>query len=395
MNLIFLLDSTYPCYTGGRETWLYNVCQRLCTEHRVFVLSETPYPSAEKEKGRVPEIDSRIQILHSPNLKNCAFLKPFLRSYLVPLNREIAMCSMERTLRRLLRSLSGETCYVISMDTVYTGRIALKAKKTFPNTVFINSVRGPHADILSDSRPLLSKFFHRCEQNTLAGADQIWSNGWDTQETLKAQGFSSIVIKNGIDTSRAARAERIPENLIPANTSLHILTIGTLLDIKGYPELIRAAGILKRDHGLLVSITAFGKGDPSAYLRLAEQEGVAEQVCFAGHQSKTVEYAAGFDLVAALSNGGGLSMACLESLLSGTPVIAWDSPIYRQMVTHGKTGWLVKENDAAALAAGILWIAEHREKAAEMGQAGQEAVRCFDWNQIVRDMEHALEELSR
>lgn len=391
MNIIFLLNSPYPYYTGGRETWLYNVSQLLCERHQVYIIVERPN-AAKTDFGQFSGIDPRIHFLYASDLRNSRVFSHLLHSYLVPLNEELMVRSMWRTLRRLLGTLRDEACCVISMDTVYTGRIGVWAKQAFPNVSFINSVRGPHADILSEGRSLLSGYFHRQEQKTLAAADQIWSNGWDTQKTLCAQGFSSVVMKNGVDAGRAEHSLPVPPQMLPPDTAYHILTIGTLQDVKGYVELIQAIAYLKKNHHVLVGLTAFGKGDPSRYEALARQEGVESQLCFAGVQPQTVEYAQGFDLTACLSGGGGLSMACLESLLSGTPVIAWDSPVYRQMITHGESGYLVAEKDVAALAEGILWMMEHREEARQMGLKAQAFARSFDWSCIVQSIEEQLQE---
>ena len=388
MNIVFLLNSPYPYYTGGRETWLYNITQRLCTRHNVHVIVEKPGVKNTNEDA-FPVRDPKVQFSCSTDLRNSSLTAPFVRFYVTPLNEEFMIRSMWKQLKRILSSRPNEKWYVISMDTVYTGRLGIWAKNKFANVVFINSVRGPHADILGDGRPLLRRYFHRQETKTLKAADQIWSNGWDTQKTLQEQGFSSIVMKNGVDASRCLQS--IPaDGMIPEGVSYHLLTIGTLQDIKGYVELIKAIGMLKKEQGILVGLTAFGKGDPRKYQELAQQEGVEKQICFAGVQPLTVEYAQSFDLVACLSGGGGLSMACLESMLSGAPVIAWDSPVYQQMIKHKESGYLVKEQDVAELGNGILWMMRHCDQAKEMGLNAQTFAKSFDWNCIVHDIEQCL-----
>lgn len=390
MNIIFLINSPFPYYTGGRETWLYNVVQRLYQDHHIYILAETPW--SYEENGHFPDLDDRIQFLRTKDFRNSPILRHILHSYMNVLNEQIMLRSMWRRLSKLLQSLEGETCFVISLDTVYTGQLGIKAKRKYPHVKYISSVRGPHAVVLSNTYPLLKKYYHKKELQTLSGADQIWSNGWDTQDVLRKKGFSSIVMKNGVDISRAEQHLPAPPELIPSKGSYHILTIGTLQDAKGCRELIQAAGILKQKYNFIIGITFFGKGNPEKYLLLAKTAGVEEQICFSGVQPLTVEYASSFDLAACLSDGGGLSMACLESLLSGTPVIAWDSPVYRQMIIHGKSGWLVKEKDSASLAEGIFWLSEHRNDARRMGETAQKNVEKFDWTCVVQDIIDCLKE---
>ena len=396
MNIIFLINSPFPYYTGGRETWLYNVAQRLCQDHSVYILTETPW--FYQDNGRFPDLDSRVRFLRAKDMRNNPVLRHVLRSYMNALNERIMLWSMWKQLSALLESLEGESCFVISMDTVYTGRLGIKAKQKYPHVRYISSVRCKHAIDRGERFPLLKNYYHSMERKSLSAADRIWSNGWDTKEFLYKQGFSSIVMKNGIDVGRAKHPLPAPPEMFPAKGDFRILTVGTLQDAKGCRELIQAVGILKREYGLAAGVTFFGKGNPKRYRLLARQEGVEDQVCFAGIQPLTVEYASSFDLAACLgfsAQGSGLSMACLESLLSGTPVIAWDGPAYSQMIAHGENGWLVKEKDTAALAEGIFWLSEHREEARDMGEKACASVGKFDWSYIIKDIVESLEGIDR
>ena len=393
MNVIFLLNSTYPYYTGGRENWLYHVCEALCQKHRIVVISEQPTPDSERIKGRVGEISPNVTIVHAPNFRNWPATSWLMHSYGNILNQEVGLRSMWYHLRRILQELHGEPAFVISMDTVFTGQLGLWAKKAFPNVIYINSVRGPHAEVESIYFPHLKWYFYGRERQTLAGADRIWSNGEDTQDMLAKEGFSSIVMRNGVDARRAGQQIAIPEQYLPADTDFRLITIATLLDEKGYPQLIRAAAILKERYQLRLGITALGKGNPERYLKLARELGVGDQICFAGHQPQTVEYAAGFDVAACLAGGSGLSMACLESMLSGTPIIAWDSAVYHQMMSHRESGYLVKPWDADELADGIAWLWQHPAERRQMGGKAQEKAREFDWSQIAKHMEKEWGEL--
>ena len=395
MNVIFLLNSTYPYYTGGRENWLYHVCEELCQKHSILVISEQPTSDSERIKGRVGEISPNVTIVHTPNFRNWPATSWLVHSYGNILNQEVGLHGMWNHLKRILHEFQGEPTFVISMDTVFTGRLGLWAKKKFQNVIFINSMRGPHAEMESKQFPFLKRYFYARERQTLAGADRIWSNGEDTQDILAKEGFSSIVMRIGVDARRADCHMPVPSQYIPANTDLNLITIGTLLDAKGYPELIRAISILKERYQIRLGMTSLGKGNPDRYLKLAKELGVENQICFAGHQPKTVEYASEFDLAACLSGGSGLSMACLESMLSGTPVIAWDSAVYQQMISHKESGYLVTPWDAEALADGIAWLCQHPEERRQMGKAAQEKSMEFDWSQIAQHMEEEWEELLR
>lgn len=390
MKLVFLLNSTYPYYTGGRETWLYQVSARLCKTHDITIFSIASNKKYRHLDGRVPPIDPRITITSCFSFAVFTPVRKLLHSYLCLVNQWADMFFMKKQLFHFLRENRDEPVFVISMDTIFTGTLAMQAKQRFSNVRFINSVRGPHGEVDAKTYPLARKFFMKREIKTLKTADQVWSNGEDTKADLSRRGIASVVVRNGVDCRRAPLP--VPQELFPRKTDFHLLSIGTLLDIKGYPQLIRAIAQVKNSRGYLVGLTIFGKGSSDRYRALAQELGVLEQIVFAGFRPQTVEYASGFDGIACLSGGGGQSMACLESLLSGTPVLAWDSTVYRQMIHHLETGYLVKEWDVSALADGIVWLIEHRDAARELGLAAKESVERFDWSHVVEMVEAQLKE---
>lgn len=99
------------------------------------------------------------------------------------------------------------------------------------------------------------------------------------------------------------------------------------------------------------------------------------------------------DLVACLSGGSGYGMAALESMLSKRPVIAWNSPVYRQLIENEKTGYLVKAWDAEALAEKIYNSWGTITKKSEIGEKAYESVQKFDWSYVIADIENSLKQI--
>ena len=388
MKIIFLLNSVYPYYTGGRETWIFNVCNRLCTEYDISIISEKNYKH-NYEYGYFSGIKSEVKLYSIKNLKNTP-LRPLIKSYLNLINQIFSIYKMKRQLVKIFNS--GTNCTIVSMDTVFTAKIGCWAKKYY-KCRYISSVRGPHAEIIGTYYPLFKKYFLNTEKRNLKAADRIWANGWDTKSLLKEKGFNSIVIKNGLDITRAQGASYDLFNEIPFLSDYKIIMIGTLIDIKGYIELIQALSIVHKRYGLKVYLVALGKGNPKKYVKLAESLSVEKYVKFLGEKRETIEYAKEFDLAACLSGGSGLSMACLESMASRTPVIAWDTPVYRQMITHKSSGYLVEEKNIDALAEGIQWMLTHKSASTAMGEQAYNVAAQFDWSIVVESMNREFEDI--
>lgn len=395
MNIIFVIPSTFPDYTGGIENWLYNVSAKLVAEHDIYIISEKPNTIQKEICGSVGELSSKINLIRTvvPQTNTWVY-KILYHSYMVPLCMEFEKKALYKQLIKILSAHTEKLFYVISLDTIYTAHVVLKAREKYKNIFFINSVRGPHAELTSMNYPLLEKYFYNKENDSLRRADQVWANGYDTGDALLKRGYESIVIKNGVDCKRSSSKVDFPSGLKPYNCDLYLLTIGTVYDVKGYRELIDAIAIVKNKYSIRVGMTSFGKGNPLKYIEQAKKLGIDNQILFAGVQNKTIEYGKHFDVIACLSCGSGLSMACLESMATGKPVIAWNSPVYTQMITNGSNGLLVEEKNASELADAIYWIYANPVEAARLGEKGAARALEFDWSVIVSDIENSLTRIS-
>lgn len=75
----------------------------------------------------------------------------------------------------------------------------------------------------------------------------------------------------------------------------------------------------------------------------------------------------------------GQSRTLVESLLTGCPVVAYDTGGIRDVCTDGVTGKLVPTGDVAALRDALIWSLDHREQAKQLAAKGCEMVkRKFD-----------------
>ncbi|NLZ28488.1 MAG: glycosyltransferase family 4 protein [Firmicutes bacterium] len=392
-NIIFILNSPYPYYTGGRETWIYNVCNRLADKHNISIITEKKY-YADNRDGVFEGIHPSIKIYPVFTLKNISWLRPFIRWYAGFLNNCVSLWLMKRELKKIIGKNEKIKYYVISMDTLFTGSVAAWSKKQFDNVLYVSSVRSTHAEISGKRWPLLKKKLLVMERKNLMQADDIWANGNDTRDNLKEKGFNSRVVRNGVNIKQINHPDIGDLHDVIYSKEPKIVTIGTLLDIKGYQELIRAVGLLHKRFKLKVHLIAIGKGDPQRYGQLAKSEDVVEYVHFLGEQRNAAAYAKNADVIACLSGGSGLSMAALESLATKKPVIAWDSPVYRQMIEHMGNGFLVEEKNVEQLARGIAFILQNKDRVQHLGENAYLFARQYDWGYVVKDVETSLLELA-
>ncbi len=117
-----------------------------------------------------------------------------------------------------------------------------------------------------------------------------------------------------------------------------------------------------------------GNGSLAGELRrIFAQGNMEERVTFPGHVgfADLPRYYRMADLYISTSHSDGSSISLLEAMACGTPVLVSDIPGNREWITPGENGWCFTDGDANALAVGILYAVEQRERLPEMGRSAR------------------------
>ena len=149
-----------------------------------------------------------------------------------------------------------------------------------------------------------------------------------------------------------------------------ILFVGRLNAQKGIEMLLRALSLTRSGAALDV----IGDGADEPRLReLAGELGVADRVRWIGSlpQQKLTEYYRSATALVVPSVNEGLGLVAVEAQLCETPVIAFDSGGLSDVVQNDRTGILVSEISAGALAAAIDSLLARPDRGANLGAAGR------------------------
>ncbi len=169
-----------------------------------------------------------------------------------------------------------------------------------------------------------------------------------------------------------------------------IAMIARLAPLKGHRELLEAfERLVKR--GLDARLLLIGDGELRSELeRWVSEHGLKDRVTFTGLVTpdripKLLRTAA---VVAHTSFREGLPRACVEGLLAGRPVVAFDFDGAREVVVDGETGYLLSKPDSDLLAERLELLLRDPDRARAMGQKGRERVlERFDARSMVRDLD--------
>jgi glycosyltransferase involved in cell wall biosynthesis len=167
-----------------------------------------------------------------------------------------------------------------------------------------------------------------------------------------------VVVANGISVEHF----RSPRN---AN-GRRIGTVGRLVREKNYPLLFRAFTTIPNAELVVV-------GDGPLRSELESQAGPL--VRFLGQRSDVAALLPGFDVFAVSSSTEGMSIALLEAMAAGCPIVATAVGGNTEVIEHEVTGLLVPPNDETALRAAIVRLLADRTLAARLGKAASDLSR--------------------
>jgi glycosyltransferase involved in cell wall biosynthesis len=182
-----------------------------------------------------------------------------------------------------------------------------------------------------------------------------------------------VVIANGIDLRRID-APVAPA--LPAGGPPTIAAIGRLAPEKRLDVLLRAVALCRARVPQLRTLV-IGEGPELPVLqRLSRELGLGSSVEFLGVRRDVPAFFPGLRAVVNSSEREGLSLALLEAMAAGVPVVATDAGGTGEVVRDGETGVLVPPLDEQALAAGIRRVLEDPALARRLAATARAVVRA-------------------
>ena len=185
------------------------------------------------------------------------------------------------------------------------------------------------------------------------------------------------LVPNGVDLTTFQPCASIPDD-----GPLRVLCVARLIKRKGQHHLIEAVKRLT-DEGIAATIELVGTGDEQASNQTQVQGlGIGERVRFAGYVPReeiATHYAAAHVFVLPSYNEG-MSVATLEAMAAGLPVIVTRTGGTAELVEEKVTGLTFSWADVDTLTAHLRLLATNRALARQMGAASRARAAGFSWD---------------
>jgi len=186
------------------------------------------------------------------------------------------------------------------------------------------------------------------------------------------------VIYNGVELAGPPPLDQL--SAIRADLRLgefdHVIgAVGSLYPVKGHIHLIRALpDILRACPRTLLLVVGRGELEQALKAEVAKWD-LDSRVRFLGFRNDVPALLSLFDVFVLPSLSEGLSMALLEAMAAGKPVVATRVGGNSELVLDGDTGFLVDAESPESISDRVVAILRDRQQAARMGDRGRRRVR--------------------
>ena len=295
-------------------------------------------------------------------------------------------------LARLFHERRYDIVHTHSGKAGFVGRFAAKRAQV---PIIVHTIHGP--SFYRYQNPLGNWLFRWAEQVAAEWTTQFISvaDAMTEQYLAASVGLPAqyVTIHSGMNVKAFLNAP-----VASGKTELVVGKVARLFRLKGHEFLFEAA---PRIVAAVPNVKFLLVGDGiyrEEFERRAARMGMRERFEFAGlvRPEEIPGYIARMDVLVHLSLREGLPRTLPQALACGKPVVAFDVDGAREVCLDGETGFLVRPEDSAGLAAAVIRLLQDKELATRMGTRGRELVReRFSEELMVRRIDELYQQLAR
>ena len=366
IKILHIIETSGP---GGAETVLLNIVNNLDKKkyHSIVVLLKTGWFYQRLTQSRIPTI-----VLRSAHSYDLRFL---LRLWLNIRKHRIDLIHSHLPDVNFYSCLAGLTAG-IPVVTTYHGRISTQQKAIDTDNLKyfligrLSTKIVTVSDYLKNDLVQIAQFPPRKLKRIYNGVD--WKR-FDLH-------FDSMIKRRELKIDSDEKVVGMVANLRPT---------------KGYQYFIQAAAIIAKNIPK-VKFLIIGEEEDELRERVKkeiESLDLRDKVILLGFREDVPELLRILDVFVLSSISEGLSIATIEAMAAGVPVVVTKSGGPQEVVVEGKTGFLVPPKDERSLAEKTLLFLKNEKLATSMGREAQVQVRTkFSIDMMIRNYQAVYQE---
>lgn len=288
---------------------------------------------------------------------------------------------------------------IVHLNTAKADLVGGLAARLCGVPCIVSTAHGPTLMTLGPS--LIQWFFDRMEQfsyvwlvDKVIGVSHSTTRHLIRKRSVKPDHIETI--QNGIELERIRRPadrEAVRARWGVAAGRPVIAMVGRFAQQKAQEVLIQGLPQVRAEFPDLVCLL-IGEGPRKRQMEeLTARLDLTRNVRFLGDRDDVAALLSGCDLFVLSTHYEGMSIAVLEAMAAGLPVVASGVEGMEELVEHGRTGLLFTPGDPSACAQALLALLRDPSGREAMGRAGLEKVcRCHTLDQQVRRTDRLLQE---
>jgi len=365
MKIGVISDYFYPAI-GGITEHVYNFTKYATKMgHDVKLITPAPLNYSKKD---LQEIDQRL--LNGNVIRFGVHLPVFSNG---SLSRIGVAFNIDKKLKHLFETEKFDVVHTHSPLAGYIPLLAIKYRNTltvgtmhtyFKSSFWFNTFKG-----------VLARYY-----DAMDGCISVSNSSRDLiKEYLNR---TPVVIPNGIDTNIFGNTDKKINAFM--DDKVNVFFIGRAETRNGIDVLIKAFARAQREFSKLRLIIAGDGPYLDLYKQLAASEN-CKDVHFVGriYEERPVYYNTA-DIHVFPAEIATFSITVLEGLAAGKPVITTDMKSFKEIMTDGKEGFLVKYGDHEKMAQRILELAKNKDLRERMGRDARQQALNYSWEIITK-----------
>ena len=299
-----------------------------------------------------------------------------------------------KALAKLFRLIRKERPQIVHTHTAKAGFVGRLAARLAGVPIILHTY---HGHVLHGYySPLKTWLLRRMERVLGYFSDCIIAVGEQVKQDLVSYGVASpekiTVIPLGFDLQPFLNCEKYRGEFrgeLGLNDGARLIGIvGRIFPIKNHRLFLDSAvEVASQEPACRFVIVGDGALRPEME-RHASELGIADKVIFTGWRRDLPRIYADLNALVISSDNEGTPVSVIEALASGVPVVGTNVGGVPDLITDGKTGYLVPPRDPGELAKAVLRLICHSETASSMSQAARSMViQRYTVQRLISDME--------